>query len=326
MEEKKYHGKVRTCVLIVMTAFLLAVFSLSGALCVYKYFNEQNTENTYQKLQKEVTITNAESISSTEISSSIPFKVDLASLQKKNSDTAGWLCVPCLEVSYPLMYSGDNDYYLHRDFKREYAYAGSLFLDQNNNPDFTDANTIIYGHNMVNGTMFGHLWHIPLQDAATTDPYFWIFTADGIYKYKIFSAYETDIYSEGFKQFRSGTQEFLSWCCQMRAQSYINTGDQSFDIGDKVVTLSTCASSSYYRTLVQGVRVESFPLETTDHPPFFSRPAKEVTTTEDLQTYPVPLNDKIFILYLGGFVAGAILLVVIITAVKGKTKRSRYEM
>ena len=75
-------------------------------------------------------------------------------LQQKNEDIVAWIYIPALDISYPVLQADDNEYYLHRDVNREYLYAGSIFMDAWNNPFFYNYNTIIYGHNMRDGSMF----------------------------------------------------------------------------------------------------------------------------------------------------------------------------
>ena len=78
-------------------------------------------------------------------------------LQSKYPDTVGWLRVPDTNIDYPFVWYKNNDYYLRRDMNGEYALAGTLFIDYRCEKDFSSRNTIIYGHNMKNGSMFGAL-------------------------------------------------------------------------------------------------------------------------------------------------------------------------
>ena len=83
--------------------------------------------------------------------------IDFAGLRSENPDVVGWIYFENEDISYPVMYSGDNSYYLRKTFKREHATAGSIFLEGSNKTDFSDCHTIIYGHNMKNLSMFGKL-------------------------------------------------------------------------------------------------------------------------------------------------------------------------
>jgi len=78
-------------------------------------------------------------------------------LQGEYSDAVGWITVNKTKIDYPIVKYTDNDYYLHRDINGKKATAGSIFMDYHCNNDFTSKNTIIYGHHMKNGSMFGTL-------------------------------------------------------------------------------------------------------------------------------------------------------------------------
>jgi len=78
-------------------------------------------------------------------------------LQTKYPDIIGWLTIPNTRVDYPFAQSADNDFYLYRDLDANRSQAGTIFMDFRNNNDFSDFSTILFGHNMRNGSMFGTL-------------------------------------------------------------------------------------------------------------------------------------------------------------------------
>ena len=87
-----------------------------------------------------------------------PPEVDFDALKAINDDVVGWLELEAIpSISYPIAQGEDNEYYLHRTIKKTYNFAGSVFIDSTNASDFSDCNTIIYGHNMRSGAMFGTL-------------------------------------------------------------------------------------------------------------------------------------------------------------------------
>ena len=102
-------------------------------------------------------------------------QIDFAGLQAVNPDVIAWIDIPGLSVSYPVVQGEDNSYYLHHLFTGEYNSSGSIFADCHNQPDFTDQNTIIYGHNMKNGSMFGTLSHYQDQVLWEENPYFYLY-------------------------------------------------------------------------------------------------------------------------------------------------------
>lgn len=123
-------------------------------------------------------------------------KVDLEGLKAINSDVAGWLFFENEQISYPVMFSGD-DTYLYADLNKSYSTPGSLFLQGDNTPDFEDSLSVIYGHNMRNGTMFGRLKQYREDESYYQDhQYFQIFVGDKVYRYRVFAYFriqETEV-------------------------------------------------------------------------------------------------------------------------------------
>lgn len=119
----------------------------------------------------------------------VPIDVDWESLLAVNPDIVGWIFAEGVDISYPVLQGSDNEYYLKHTLEGDYNFAGSIFMDYQNEPDLSDCNTIIYGHNMKNGSMFGSLKKYSNEDAYAVDPYFWILTPDANYRYEIQSAY-----------------------------------------------------------------------------------------------------------------------------------------
>ncbi len=189
-----------------------------------------------------------------------PLTVDWNALKAVNSEIIGWLYVDAQpSISYPICQGADNDYYLHRTFRREEIFAGAIFADCMNSPDFSDPNTIVYGHNMKNGSMFGMLKFLRDQQAYDAAPYFWILTPDGNYRYHIYAVMNTPLDSEVYTFFDGRGETFLDWEKRMQAASDV-ANDVPLSENDYTVTLSTCTSDSSYRCVVMGKLVS------TDHP------------------------------------------------------------
>lgn len=177
--------------------------------------------------------------------------INFAELNKINEDIIGWLRIRALDVSYPIAQSEDNDYYLHRTFKREDNFAGCIFLNCGNSRFFTDQNSIVYGHNMKNGSMFGTLKKFQEQEVYDECSYFWIFTPEFIYQYRIFSCsvvskigdpYRTRFLTDDFREFIETCQE----------NSMVDNHGMVVTTNDRIVTLSTCTGDDSTRFIVQG--------------------------------------------------------------------------
>lgn len=185
-----------------------------------------------------------------------PIDVDFASLQATNPDLVGWIYIEGLEgVSYPVVKGDTNDKYLHTTFQGTYNFAGTIFIDCQNRSDFEDCNTVIYGHNMKDGSMFGRLRWFETQNAYAVSPYIWILTPDSTMKYEIFSTYETPINSRTYTLFPKPSKDYLKYEGEMKALSAIKTNDVSLTAKSKIITLSTCTGNEGTRYVVQAVRV-----------------------------------------------------------------------
>lgn len=180
--------------------------------------------------------------------------INLAALREVNEDVLGWIRIPDTKIDYPLMHGDDNDFYLHHTWERESNSVGSIFLEHTNAPNLTDFNTIIYGHNMNNGSMFAELEHFALQKHWQGHPYVYIVTDAGVYRYEIFAFYRADVDSLTYSlnPTRDDTKEkFFKLALDT---SWIDTGIQP-EITDRVLTLSTCSGADYSSRYVVQARL-----------------------------------------------------------------------
>ena len=177
--------------------------------------------------------------------------IDFTELKSVNEDIVGWLRVRALDISYPVVQGEDTDFYLHRTFEKTDNFAGCLFFNYLNKPDLTDQNTIVYGHNMKNGSMFGKLKQFREEGKFEKSKFFWIFTPDFIYQYRIFAAtvvnktglnYQTGFTDEQF-------DEFIDYAFE---HSEIEAGEVEVTKEDRIVTLSTCTGDDATRFAVMG--------------------------------------------------------------------------
>ena len=165
---------------------------------------------------------------------------DFNKLIETNKEVVGWVTMPIAEVDDPIVQHNDNDYYLTHSFKKKSSSSGAIFLDYNNAADFSDQNTIVYGHAMNNGSMFGKLYKFRDSDAYEKDPFIIIYLSDGrVFVYKIFAVVEFDA-SEDYRSAYYGNRfgEFLN---NIRARSRINSTTR-VSTNDKIITLSTCTN------------------------------------------------------------------------------------
>ncbi len=185
-------------------------------------------------------------------------QVDLKALREINDEVIGWIYFEDGLISYPILYSGDNDKYLKRNYKEKYMASGSIFMDMRGNPDFTDHYTLLYGHNMRDLTMFGKLrYYRSDKNYYKEHEYFRIITEEGVYRYRVFAFKQIEADSDVFSVIQAdetGLSEFAKK--YLIAGSSIDTNTTIKD-SDHVLALSTCVNDYTYRFIVCGVR-ESF--------------------------------------------------------------------
>ena len=182
--------------------------------------------------------------------------VDFAALLAENPDTAAWLHIPALEVSYPVVYANDREYYTKHTFEGTVNANGAIFIEPFNRPSFADRNTFLYGHNSADGSMFGRLHELSFSGAGEEQvPFVFIYLKDGeIRKYRIYSFYVT---KEDGRSFRTiGEDEYDTYVKEtLRAAEKVPVAD--FSNRPDLLTLSTCygATGTNERYLVHAVRV-----------------------------------------------------------------------
>lgn len=137
-------------------------------------------------------------------------------------------------------------------FSGESNINGSIFVDCHNQPDFTDQNTIVYGHNMKNGSMFGTLDKYQDKELFEQHPEFYLYLPDKILKYRIFSCYAGRTGSEGYRYHFPEAEDFQTFLDTVSSYRDYDTGTE-LSATDRIVTLSTCVNSRRnYRYLVHG--------------------------------------------------------------------------
>ena len=270
----KTHGDVIRLIVMLaaLAVFLYSGYTLYGFYKEYKKSSDEydNLENSYaaDQEQESENIDNLEdddalqSISGQEVRTvfedgeekTLPVlknPIDFTQLLSVNSDIVGWLRIRALDISYPVVQGKDNDYYLHRTFEKTDNFAGCLFVNSYNMGDFTDQNTIIYGHNMKNGSMFGKLKNFNDPEVFKKSRYFWIFTPDFIYQYRIFSASVVDKTGLTY-QISFTDDEFDQFISRAYSNSVVDNQDVTVTKEDRIVTLSTCTGDDSTRFVVMG--------------------------------------------------------------------------
>lgn len=169
---------------------------------------------------------------------------DLEKFFSDYSDAVGWIYSPNTKIDYGIVEAEDNDYYLHRFYDGSYSGSGSLFADCKNKRDFSDQNTIIYGHHMNDGTKFASLTEYRKEGYYAEHPVMYINTPSMNYRVEIFAGFLTDADSECYTFRFESDSAYKEYLKRMSAQSDFET-EVKIDPDDRIVTLSTCSYEFY---------------------------------------------------------------------------------
>lgn len=192
-------------------------------------------------------------------STSLPTNpIDFKALQEENSDVCAWIKVDGTVVDYPILQSAidaDDNFYLDHDIAGEKKRAGSIYIQKLNDKEFDDPNTLIYGHNMLNGTMFGQLKKFRNKNFFNENRNIYIYTPNHILKYEIISAFIYDdrhILNSFNFDIENECKEFFDECINPKSVTKQVLEGATLDTDDKIITLSTCTSNDSERYLVVG--------------------------------------------------------------------------
>ena len=247
-------GNMKKEFLIVLSVVLVVVIVASGLWLGYYAVDSQHQKQTYETLAEDFLLEEPESSlslaenDSPEQSSTTqetvvtlttaPPRHDLAALQSENPDCVGWLTIPDTTVDYPIVWTpNDPEHYLRRDFYDSYASGGTPFLDGRNKPQAEGQNLIVYGHNMLDGSMFKPLLQYLTPNFRQTHQDIYLELNGAQYHYQVLAALETNTRSPVY------TYTDLSDIAEMknfRAMLPEETGLNAIPQAEGYLTLSTC--------------------------------------------------------------------------------------
>lgn len=166
-------------------------------------------------------------------------------LMKINSDVCGWLTIDDTHIDYPIVQGEDDMEYINKDVYGNFTLSGSIFLNSENASDFSDSYTLIYGHHMENGAMFGDVGKFVDSAYFDTHKTGTLFTNNSeVYEVEIFACVETDAYDVMIyypTYYEQGNIQELLEYIEENAVAYRNINVKSSDC---IIGLSTCDESS----------------------------------------------------------------------------------
>ena len=169
-----------------------------------------------------------------------PVEYDFKALKEVNSEIIGWIYSEDTVINYPLLQADNNQKYMYTLYNGDNNANGSLFADYICEPDFSSYNTVIYGHNMNDGSMFCSLINYGKQEYYDEHPIMYLLTPDQDYKVEIFSGYVTSYDSSAYTMSFKDELEFKQYLGNVKTQSKFDC-DVNLDDCTNIITLSTCS-------------------------------------------------------------------------------------
>ena len=205
-------------------------------------FIKDDEEKTTEKSQDNKSIKYTKSVST--------WKWDYKEMLQYNDEAKGYIKLNGTRIQYPIVEHSDNDFYLKRGSDKVYNGAGAIFLDYRT-AGLDGKMCILYGHNMLDGSMFKELMNFRDDDFCRKHPTFDIYVGYRHYIYYVFSVFSDkddneNIYKYGF----ANDGEFQSWINTVSSRSRYNFGVRKPDTSDKIIMCSTCVDDNGNRQIV----------------------------------------------------------------------------
>lgn len=229
------------------------ISAIIGVACLWvpasKYLEIYLTQKEFEKLAKENKSESGD-------------ELNWENLQNVNEDICAWVYLPDTKIDYPILqHPSEDDYYLYNGIDGEKNLLGCVFTEETyNNTDFSDYHTVLYGHNLRNGIMFGSLKEFKDKSYFEENRYFYIYTPQGNYQYEIFAAYvnsEEHLLNKYYLEKDEDVQAYIEHVKEVASDTGYIKENMTVDTNTRIVTLSTCIGDDFSdRYLVQGILVQ----------------------------------------------------------------------
>lgn len=271
MKEQGKENKKKKLSIVYISICMIGVL-LCGINYAF-YYTEQNKKiQEYEELrvdvrQTDIEIENSQLSKKNKLSNSAEIKdtridnpIDFTKVWEQNKDVYAWIQIPGTVIDYPILqHTTDNYFYLNHNMDGSKGYPGCIYSENFNQKDFSDFNTVLYGHNMKNGSMFAGLHHYADTEFFELYKEISIYTPETKYTYEIFGAYTYDD-----RHILSSFNFENSKICNDYIEDIFNRKDMSANFREenkltedsKILTLSTCIKGKDdKRFLVQAVLI-----------------------------------------------------------------------
>ena len=193
--------------------------------------------------------------------------IDFESYREINEDVYAYIYIPNTKIDYPILqHKSDNSYYLNHCMDGTEGYPGCIYTEKENSKDFTDPNTVIYGHNMKNGSMFHDIHLFEDREFFDENEYIYVYTPEKVLKYEIFAVYTaTDDHllyicdyadKKSFGEYLNGIKNKTA--SYMYSKTALVRKQTELSSNDKIISLQTCTQNEDRRTVMQAVLIEVY--------------------------------------------------------------------
>lgn len=272
MDKKEFTTKQKIIAILVGIAGLAAVLLIVVGVSkfIFRQTDEtQASQSSDAELQQTEPatveeVTDASQDSETEPESAEPeeeIPIDFEELWETNPDVYAWIVIPGTDINYPILqHPTDDSYYLNHNIDGSTGRPACIYTESLNSKGFTDNNTVIYGHNMRNGTMFAQLHKFEDKDFFDEHREIIIYLPDKVLHYKIFAVHNYDdrhlLYSFDFSD-KAVYKDYLESIFSIDDKNANIDTEMTVTENDKIITLATCVyKQPSLRFHVQAVLVE----------------------------------------------------------------------
>ncbi|MDD2219171.1 MAG: class B sortase [Desulfoplanes sp.] len=212
---------------------------ISAELAAIKESHQELEENQAAEMHQEAAQEAAQEAKKAALVSGKPILERFQPLLLINEEVTGWISIDNTEIDYPVVKTSDNEFYLDHNFRKEKSGAGTIFMDYRNGGDPGDQNTILYGHNRKDGSMFNGLTKYKRQEYYRDHPVLEFSDLKEDQEWRIFSVYITDTDFNYIQTDFADEDDFQRFLEEISSKSMYDTGT---DVSrkDQILTLSTC--------------------------------------------------------------------------------------
>lgn len=242
-QKQHNRGFARKAIFII----IMAAAALVLAIALYNIYSitaeDSANEHTMEAMRQFVTDSDAQMGESVPVPEADIREIDFAALKEVNPEIVGWLYIPGTNVDYPVTQTDNDSFYLTHGPDLAENRAGSLFFESANSAQLSDPNTIIYGHRMNNGSMFGAMSDYENPEYFNEHRTVYLYTDDGVrHEYELFSIIHSSdsMDAPAYRLSFDNGEQFAANYADMMDASIVPVDDVTVSGSDKVLTLSTC--------------------------------------------------------------------------------------